>query len=222
VGENEVATRKGRRSREAGDATRARILEAALEVFSERGFEGAKTREIAARSGTNLGLIKYYFDSKEKLWRAAVDRVFDALAEVLASALPAKLDADALARIVRELVRFVARNPAFVRVMNDEGRRASARMRWLADRHQKPLYETMAAILRRARAQGLPLPDVPPVHLFYVVIGAVGMIFSQAPECERLTGTDPTASEEAIEAHADAVIALLLGGFTRRSGRRGR
>ena len=211
-----MATPRRRRSSRIGDATRERILEAALEVFSERGFDGATTRDIAARAATNLGLITYYFDSKEKLWRAAVDRVFGALAEVLAGALPAEPDADALARVVRELVRFAAHNPAFVRIMNDEGRRAGSRMRWLTDRHQKPLYEAVVAMLPQAAARGV-LPDVPPIHLFYVLIGAVGMIFSQAPECERLTGTDPTSSDEAIEAHADAVVALLLGGFTGRA-----
>ena len=62
---------------------------------------------------------------------------------------------------------------------------------------------------------------MPPIHLFYVLVGAVGMIFSQAPECERLTGTDPTSSEAAIEAHADAVIALFLGARSRaEAGRR--
>ena len=60
-------------------------LEAALEVFSERGFDGATTRDIAARAATNLGLITYYFDSKEKLWRAAVDRVFGGLVAALRS-----------------------------------------------------------------------------------------------------------------------------------------
>jgi AcrR family transcriptional regulator len=190
--------------------TRERILAAALEVFAERGFEGAKTREIAARADTNLGLIKYYFDSKEKLWRAAVDRVFGSLAEIAGEVLPTDLTTENLARIIRAMVRFAAHNPAFIRVMNDEGRRPGPRMRWLTDRHQKPLYEIAAAILRRGKEEGV-LPDVAPIHLFYVLIGAVGMIFSQAPECERLSGTDPTASEAMIERHADAVVALLLG-----------
>ena len=205
-----MATRKRRQARAAGDATRERILDAALQVFSEHGFEGAKTREIAARADTNLGLIKYYFDSKEKLWKAAVDRVFDGLAEVLAVAVTGDPDRAALEKIVRELVRFAGKNPAFIRVMNDEGRRAGARMRWLADRHQKPLYEMATAVLRHQGPRRV-LPDVPPIHLFYALIGAVGMIFSQAPECERLSGADPTASDAVIEAHADAVVALFLG-----------
>lgn len=210
-----MAPRK--RAGRVGEGTRERILAAALEVFAERGFEGAKTREIAARAHTNLGLIKYYFDSKEKLWQAAVDRVFaEATAEVLGDTLPTELDAEGLARVLRALVRFAGRNPAFIRIMNDEGRRSGPRMRWLTDRHQKPLFEMAAAILRRGREEGV-LPDVPPIHLFYVLIGAVGMIFSQAPECERLTGTDPTSSDAMIEAHADAVIALLLSDGGRSS-----
>jgi AcrR family transcriptional regulator len=63
-------------SSQTRDGTRERILAAALQVFAERGFDGARTREIAERAGANLGLIKYYFDSKEQLWKAAVARAF--------------------------------------------------------------------------------------------------------------------------------------------------
>ena len=207
-----MATRKRRQARAGGDATRERILDAALQVFSERGFEGAKTREIAARADTNLGLIKYYFDSKEKLWKATVDRVFGSLAETVAGAVAGESDRGSLERVVRELVRFAGRNPAFIRLMNDEGRRPGARMRWLADRHQRPLFETATAILKQPGTRRV-LPDVAPIHLFYALVGAVGMIFSQAPECERLSGIDPTASDAAIDAHADAVVALFFGGL---------
>jgi hypothetical protein len=41
--------------------------------------------------------------------------------------------------------------------------------------------------------------------------GAVGTIFSQAPECKRITGIDPTASDAVIEAHADIVARFVLG-----------
>ena len=58
------------------DGTRERILAAALAVFAARGFEGARTREIADRADANLGLIKYYFNDKERLWKAAVSRAF--------------------------------------------------------------------------------------------------------------------------------------------------
>lgn len=189
-----------------GDRTRERILAAALRVFSEDGFDGATTRRIAARAEVNLGLIKYYFGSKEKLWRAAVDRVFEvlwtALAEVDLSADPAG--------VLRTCVRFVAAHPDFVRLMNDEGKRDGPRMRWLADRHNKRLFQLVTAAFESLRKQG-SVPDVAPMHLFYILIGSIGMLFSQAPECERLTGVDPTATAGVADTHADALVRLFLG-----------
>ena len=203
---------RGRRAAttEAAPGARERILAAALDIFSQAGFDGTTTREIAARAGVNLGLIKYYFGSKEKLWRAAVDRALDELRETLAGAAPGTLGGRAeLIELVRVCVRFAARNPAVIRIMNDEGKRDGARMRWLADRHGRPLYRFLVRVFAEARAKRL-VPDVPPMHLYYILIGAIGMIFSQAPECRRITGVDPTASEAVIEAHAAAVARLVL------------
>src|ERR1700687_4190010 len=129
------------RESEAGDqnqdGARERILAAALAVFAERGFDGARTREIAERAGANLGLIKYYFNDKEKLWKAAVAQAFAELQAGLTSGAPPGSGDDAfvwLEQVVRQCVRFVARHPEFMRLMNDEAKRDSKRMRWLADR----------------------------------------------------------------------------------------
>jgi len=47
-----------------------RLLEAALDVFSARGFAGGRVQEIADRAGVNAQLISYYFGGKEGLYRA--------------------------------------------------------------------------------------------------------------------------------------------------------
>jgi AcrR family transcriptional regulator len=49
------------------EETRAKILEAALAVFRERGFESATMREIAAKAEVAVGAAYYYFDSKEAI-----------------------------------------------------------------------------------------------------------------------------------------------------------
>jgi Transcriptional regulator len=48
--------------------TEERIKEAAREVFTEKGFAAARTRDIAERAGINLALLNYYFRSKENLF----------------------------------------------------------------------------------------------------------------------------------------------------------
>ncbi len=56
------------------DETRGRILEAALSVFRERGFERATMREIAQQAGMALGAAYYYFDSKDAIVMAFYGR----------------------------------------------------------------------------------------------------------------------------------------------------
>jgi len=55
-------------------ATKAKILEAALELFRERGYDAATMRAIAERAGVALGNAYYYFGSKEHLIQAFYDR----------------------------------------------------------------------------------------------------------------------------------------------------
>lgn len=206
--------RSGRRRGAAPDGdARTRILAAALEVFAEQGFDGARTRDIAARAGANLGLINYYFGGKQALWQAAVASAFEELQRELGAAVaPAQADAGErarLERVLRRFVRFVAQRPAFMRLMNDEGKRDGPRMRWLADHYVRPMTEGLRRLVEAAQAQGA-LPALAPVSVHYIALGAAGLLFSQAPECRYVTGVDPTEAAFA-EAHADALVRLLLG-----------
>ena len=209
-----MARRRARAGEAVQDGARERILAAALVVFAARGFDGARTREIAERAGANLGLIKYYFNDKERLWKAAVSRAFAELQADFAEGAPLA-DADDpvawLDRTVRQFVRFVARHPEFMRLMNDEAKRDGPRMRWLADRFVRPMSEAIGSHLARAQANGLVAP-ISPVSLRYIVLGAAGLVFSQAPECRYITGVDPTEPEFA-ERHADGLVRLLTSGI---------
>ena len=198
---------------EAPVETRDKIVAAALDVFTDKGFEAASTRQIAARVGVNHGLIPYYFGAKLKLWQAAVDHAFgDMQADVDAIlADPATPDPrERAARMIRAHVYFVAQRPAFVRLMFEEGKRRGERMRWIVDRHVQPLYDAVAQVAPQVlRRDGAAL-DVSPVHLFYVIAGAAGLIFHQAGECKRVSGVDPF-DPQVVEDHARVVEWMLLG-----------
>ena len=191
------------------EATRERIVEAAVEAFAEKGFVGASTREIARRAGTNQGLITYHFRSKDELWRAAADRVFELLANRLAERLGSLEHAEPRERArqgIREYVRFAAAHPELFRMMVDEGKNSEPRMRWLVDTHLKPAYERFMHP-RGVRLSGFDDRNLP--HAYYVMAGAGSLIFAVAPECRRLTGLDPQR-EEVVEAHAEFVARLLV------------
>ncbi|WP_042337389.1 CerR family C-terminal domain-containing protein [Paraburkholderia ferrariae] len=60
-----------------GDETRRKIIEAAIGLFGQHGFEGASTREIAAKAGVNAPALQYYFENKEGLYRACAEWIAD-------------------------------------------------------------------------------------------------------------------------------------------------
>lgn len=85
-----------------GEETRRKIIEAALRVFGEEGYERASTRQIAAAAGVVPPAVQYYFDSKEGLHRACAEFIIDRSALVLAP--PRQRAADAVSSGDRQAV----------------------------------------------------------------------------------------------------------------------
>jgi AcrR family transcriptional regulator len=72
----------------AESPARTALLNAALNAFAAYGFEGAGTRAIAQAAGTNQGLVRHHFGSKEGLWRELIERGLDPLLQALEQAGP--------------------------------------------------------------------------------------------------------------------------------------
>jgi len=201
-----------RTPRPSADPTRDRIVAAAADLFAERSFDGATTREIAARAGVTQPLLNYHYRSKDELWRAAVDSLFESLTSSTAAHMDELRGVDELTSAklrVREFVVFSARNPQLHRIITQESKSDGARMDYLVEQHVRPLYEATVALFEHLVRDGV-VPPIAPAHLYYILTGAGPTMFVLAPEVRRLTGLDPE-SDEVIEAHADAVCTLLFG-----------
>jgi AcrR family transcriptional regulator len=68
---------KGRQDRRVaqGDATRASLIEAARQLFGEKGYVDTSIDEIVARAGVTKGAVYHHFDGKEGLFRAVFEQV---------------------------------------------------------------------------------------------------------------------------------------------------
>ena len=62
-----------------GDETRQRIIDAAIRLFGEHGFDGASTRDIAAAAAVNAPALQYYFENKEGLYKACAEYITEDL-----------------------------------------------------------------------------------------------------------------------------------------------
>jgi TetR/AcrR family transcriptional regulator len=205
-------TSTARVTRPSADATRERIVAAAVDLFSERSFDGATTRDIATRAAVAQPLLNYHFQSKEALWQAAVDSLFDLLNQAMDERTIGLRGVDEITRaklIVREFIIFSARNPQLHRIIMQESKADGSRMDYLVDRHVRPIYERTVEIFESLARLGA-VPNIPAPHLYYILTGAGPTMFVLAPECRRLSSLDPSA-DDVIEAHADAVCRLLFG-----------
>ncbi|HMJ77955.1 MAG TPA: TetR family transcriptional regulator [Iamia sp.] len=197
---------------------RQRLIESALIEFGAKGFDGASTRSIAQRIDAHQPQINYHFASKEALWAAAVDHLFDLLGEGMADLSLRPSDdpvplAAAFAEAVRRFVRFAAAHPELNQIMVHEATEDSDRLRWMVDRHVRPMYDLTRTVWQRLRDAGLAAP-IDPAMVHYVIVGAASLPFVNAPEARLLTGAEPT-DRAWVEVHADGLVATLLPGSSR-------
>lgn len=185
--------------------------------FAAKGFDGASTRSIAARVDAYQPQINYHFASKDALWIAAVDHLFDLLRASIGDLSPPIGPVDpyelgvATADAIRRFVHFAAEHPELNRIMMHEATENTDRLQWMVDTHVRPLYESIRGIWERLVEAGVAA-HVDPTLVHYVIVGSASLPFVNAPEAQLLTGRDPTDGAW-VESHADGIIATLLPGL---------
>lgn len=189
---------------------RQRILDEALRQFSMVGFDGASIRDIAAAVGMQHGALRYYFASKEQLWREAVLSMYARQLEELRA--PPEDEGQPLRerfrRFLCRYIRYSARHPEHARIILLESVQGSERLAWAARevvllQHQQ-LKPMMEALVR----EGL-LPDMPVHVLIYGLAPLCYGPFVVAPEIRAAHGTDPF-DEEQVNLHSEMVCQLVL------------
>jgi len=184
-----------RTARADGNATRLHILDTAGQVFADKGYAGATSKEICERAGTNMAAVNYHFGSRDDLYRAVLveaHRQFlslEDLAEIADSAAgaPARLRA-----LMAQLVENAARSgaPWGFRVLLREVMMPSPLISALVDDAVLPKARIVLGLV--AEILGLP-PDHPAVHrsLIFVIFPCAGLaIAPQAVRGRILPGLD--------------------------------
>ncbi len=155
------ATRSGprRRTREQGDRSRERILDAAERLFSERGFAGTSISAICRRSGLPVSSVYWHFGSKDGLLAAVAERAAMRIVAELGAAAEVPGDPEVrLRRLLRRGATLLERRPPdFVRLQmmlalerrsgDDAWQRAASRVR---ARLERLLEDALAAAFAAA------------------------------------------------------------------------
>lgn len=198
----------------AASEARGRILEVAARLFAEQGFEGASTAAIAKLAGVTQPLVHYYFQSKERLWRATVDAIAGRL-ELLDPGMLAELaDLDPLSQLkvlARRFLHFLWRYPALGRLLVQEGAVSGPRFRYLVERLLRPMLSVLETSLSRAQREGW-LKPVPVEHLLFLWLGVASPLVT-APALALEMGIDPSAPAT-FQQYSDACVEMMFHGLT--------
>lgn len=202
-------------ARPRGDISE-RLIKAAREAFLTQGVDGASLREIAADAGTSLGMITYYFPTKDDLFLAVLEQVYPKLLADLGAAVTNPGDGDLrekIERLYRHLHRVSDEEFAVVRILIREALVSSARLQKLFARFtgaggHVPL---MMSLLAQGQQQRALRTDLPPLGL---LVGAIAL--GMAPMLVRRRMRELGAAVPTPEVAASVMSTILFEGIGAR------
>jgi AcrR family transcriptional regulator len=151
---------------------REELVRAAFNQIAERGFEGLRTREVAAEVGVNIATLHYYFPTKESLIRGVVEHAMGRFRSTLA---PHGSPSDQLRNHLRAVRKLLVNEPELGTVMGELALR-SARDKSIAaiiTEMYDAWHATMRGLLRRAVKQGDLRPELDSDGVAAVVVATL-------------------------------------------------
>ncbi|MFE3291010.1 TetR/AcrR family transcriptional regulator [Rhodococcus sp. NPDC059234] len=201
--------------RRNSDLTRENILEVATTEFADKGYAGARVDLIAERTDTTKRMIYYYFNDKEGLYQAVLERSYGEIREQESRLNLEGLDPVAAVRALAELTfDHHEKHPDFIRLVANENmlRGEHVRRSESLDGLGEPAADLVSRILADGQRQGLFRTDVDALDIHMILSSYAGFRVSHRFTWDALFGQDLVAPE--LRDHqrkmlGDMVIAFL-------------
>jgi AcrR family transcriptional regulator len=198
----EAVEPSGPRSRK-GVQTRARLLEAAKQVFEEQGFLDARISDIAERAGLSHGSFYHYFDSKEQIFREVADEQEERLTATPDAASPDaapptdRADDTPRERIRRANRRYLQRYRDEARIMGviEQVSRYDDHVNAARMARQHHFAERSERSIRRLQREGFVDPQVDPA----IAADALGAMVGRFAELWLVQGYREYDFDQAVE-----------------------
>jgi AcrR family transcriptional regulator len=184
----------------------AQVIEAAIEVFYQRGYAAATIQDVADKVGVLKGSLYYYIDSKEDLLHRIFTESYEQSVVLLAEA--AALDAPPLDRLrsyFQAYVLWYLQNVERVSLYFNDWKALTGKRRAEVIQ-QRAVYETFIRDhIDEAKRDGTVSETIDTKYAVFFLLGAVNGV----PTWYRRKG--PDSPEHIAESYADMVIATLRG-----------
>lgn len=178
------------------ERTREAILQAALAEYSEVGFQGARLENIARRCGKNKALIYRYFKDRDRLFEAALARLFRGR-EATRAAVPEDLGA-----ALRYWFESTTADENFMRVIMREALNFQKDAPIVEDAFRRAYYERQIEGLKAMQKAGMVAQDLPPRETFLALTALISWPVSFPQVVTLITGHAPDDPEFLISWNA--------------------
>ncbi len=206
--------------------SKEKILNAAIEVFAEKGKYGARMEEIAARASINKAMLYYFYTSRENLFKAALMHVFERIHSWMETEIMPlmgkKIDpATFIREIVRAHFQVYSRNQNFTRIMlqalaNDPQELKTAIDDVHEQWHKKGCChkgpESLIQFIEDNVKKGV-FRKVNAKQIMVSIIGVNMIYFATKPITESMLGFAVEDEDKFIEERQESNIDLLLNGI---------
>jgi len=206
------------RKKSANPEAAQRILTAAERIFAARGLAGARTEEIARAARVNKAMIYYYFESKERLYRAVFDNLFGQASRTIQAAMPPGASSrQAIVAFVEGHFKFRMEHPNYARLMQHMVMDNPEQFRWVAREYFSQGFKQLTGQIKSGIAHG-EFRIMNAEHTMLNIIAMIVFYFSGAPVHSVLLRRN-ALNPGAIAEHKQAVIDLLEHGLFRTPAR---
>ena len=218
---------KSVRASEQEDA-RARLIDAAIKLFAEKGYEGTSVRDLATAAGVNVAAVSYHFGSKDALYTEALRSCLAPCGE-MRERMQKHLDAalkNRSRKSAEEALRGCIQN--FLEVLvSPAAKHSHLVMREQSEGKQRfepvirEFFQPVGSILREVIL--MLAPGLPEMRVFMVISGIIGQclhIYKARVSYRVLAGVDSHSPEyiEMASKHIAHLTALGLRGLEREKG----
>jgi len=175
-----IKRKKTQRVMNKQEKKRTALLEAAIKIFSEKGFHGAKIKEIAEEAGVADGTTYLYFKNKDDLLIKAVENLFEKRLDAIEKRISEeKSGYDKLFSFAEEHITLFNEDPKVVRFLAVELRQSKEFYNKYPN--FKPLRHYLSylqSICSEAIEEG-SIRDIDPVTLSYIIFGTVNFVITE-------------------------------------------
>ena len=190
------------------------ILAAAESVFAEHGFGGATMAAIAARAGVPKPNIHYYFPTKQRLYRAVVERVLTAWLDAALSFDTSADASEALTAYIGAKMDLAREMPLSSQIWASEIMRGAPVIQDFLDTTLTQWVRSRERVVRKWIAEG-KLRPIEPKFLFYMIWATTQHYANAAHEIASLENGRPL-DDDAFERAKRQVVETILSGVAAR------